>query len=50
MHDNRTKPTSTALIEQSGARWIGWIEQVPGANCQARTREALLASLKVTLR
>ena len=29
--------------------WIGWIEEVPGVNCQERTREELLASLRTTL-
>ena len=30
--------------------WIGWVEEVPGVNCQERTREALLETLKITLR
>ena len=29
--------------------WIGWIEEVPGVNCQEATRESLLESLRVTL-
>lgn len=28
----------TALIKRSGDWWIGWIEEVPGVNCQERTR------------
>jgi hypothetical protein len=28
--------TYTAVIEQSGPWWIGWIEEVPGVNCQER--------------
>jgi hypothetical protein len=28
---------------------IGWIDQVPGVNCQEATREELIASLRVTL-
>ena len=40
----------TAVLKQDGDWWIGWIEQVPGANCQEPTRETLLESLKVTLR
>ena len=39
----------TAVVKQSGAWWIGWIEEIPGVNCQERTREELLASLRVTL-
>jgi len=39
----------TAVIKQDEGDWIGWIEEVPGINCQEATREALLASLRVTL-
>jgi predicted RNase H-like HicB family nuclease len=41
--------TYTAVIKQAGAWWIGWIEEVPGVNCQERTREELLETLRVTL-
>jgi predicted RNase H-like HicB family nuclease len=40
----------TAVIKQDGEWWIGWIEEVPGVNCQEATREELIESLKVTLR
>ena len=40
----------TAVVKQDDAWWIGWIEEVPGVNCQERSREKLLDSLKVTLR
>ena len=40
----------TAVTKQSGPLWIGWIEEVPGVNCQERTREDLLETLKVTLK
>ena len=40
----------TAVVKQSGPWWIGWIEEIPGVNCQGRTREELLESLRVTLR
>ena len=40
----------TAVIKQSNAWWVGWIEEVPGVNCQERTREELVASLRETLR
>ena len=40
----------TAVIKQSGPWWIGWIEEVPGVNCQEHTREDLLETLKVTLK
>ena len=41
--------TYTALIQQRGDRRIGWIEEIPGVNCQEKTREELLATLKITL-
>ena len=40
----------TAVVQHRGDWWIGWIEEVPGVNCQERTREQLLDSLRVTLR
>ena len=44
------QPEFTAVIKPSGPWWIGWIEEVPGVNCQERTRERLIETLKVTLR
>ena len=40
----------TAIIKRQGDWWIGWIEEVPGVNCQERNRTELLESLRVTLR
>lgn len=42
--------TYTAIIKQDGDWWIGWIEELPGVNCQERNREELIQSLKVTLK
>ncbi|HZP92024.1 MAG TPA: hypothetical protein VFB20_03965 [Burkholderiales bacterium] len=39
----------TAVVKQDGQWWIGWIEEVPGVNCQERTRDELLESLRITL-
>ena len=39
----------TTAVKQDGQWWIGWIEEVPGVNCQERTRDELLESLRVTL-
>ena len=44
------KGTYTAVLKKSGAWWIGWIEEVPGVNCQEATREQLVESLRTTLR
>jgi predicted RNase H-like HicB family nuclease len=40
----------TAVIKEDAGWWIGWIEEVPGVNCQEKTREELLESLGVTLK
>ena len=42
--------TYTAITKQDGDWWIGWIEEVPGVNCQERNREELMESLRITLR
>ncbi len=39
----------TAVLKQDGDWWIGWIEEVPGVNCQEATRGELLESVRVTL-
>ena len=39
----------TAVVKQDGDLWLGWIEEVPGVNCQERTKDDLLKTLKVTL-
>ncbi len=44
------KEAYTAVIKHSGQWWIGWIEEVPGVNCQEASKETLLASLRTTLR
>jgi len=43
------KQSYTAVVKQDGDWWIGWIEEIPGVNCQERTRDELLESLRVTL-
>ncbi len=40
----------TAIIKQQGDWWMGWIEEVPGVNCQERTREELIETLRITLK
>ena len=39
----------TAVIKQEDDCWIGWIEEIPGVNCQGKSREELMETLKVTL-
>ena len=39
----------TAVIKQDSGWWIGWIEEVPGVNCQGKTRAELLENLRSAL-
>jgi hypothetical protein len=39
-----------AIVKQEGEWWFGWIEEIPGVNCQERTKEELLQTLRETLR
>jgi predicted RNase H-like HicB family nuclease len=39
----------SAVIQQDGEWWIGWVEEVPGVNSQGRTREELLENLRDAL-
>jgi predicted RNase H-like HicB family nuclease len=36
----------TAIVKRDGDWWIGWIEEIPGANAQERSKEELLISLR----
>jgi predicted RNase H-like HicB family nuclease len=40
----------TAIIKNTGEWWVGWIEEIPGVNCQERTREELVETLRITLK
>lgn len=42
--------TYTAIIKKHGEWWIGWIEEIPGVNCQEKTRDELIATLRITLK
>ena len=39
----------TAVIQQHGEWWIGWIEEIPGVNSQGHTRAELLDDLRDAL-
>ena len=39
----------TAVVKKEENWWIGWIAEVPGVNCQEKTKEELLISLRETL-
>ena len=40
----------TAVIKKTKEWWIGWIEEVPGVNCQEKSKDELLETLRVTLK
>lgn len=42
--------TYTAITKKDGNWWIGWIEEIPGVNCQEKTHQELLQTLEVTLK
>ena len=39
----------TAVVQQDGEWWIGWVEEVPGVNSQGQTRDELLENLRDAL-
>ena len=39
----------TAVVKRCDDWWIGWIAEVPGVNCQERTRDELRTSLASAL-
>jgi predicted RNase H-like HicB family nuclease len=53
MNPNRSRAemeaTYTAVVQQRGAWWVGWIEEVPGVNSQGASREELLENLSSAL-
>jgi hypothetical protein len=38
----------TAVMKYKVDWWIGWIAEVPGVNCQERSKEELTATLRIT--
>ncbi len=39
----------TAIIKKDGNDYIGWIEEIPGVNCQEKSIKELKKTLKITL-
>lgn len=39
----------TAVVQQRGPMWIGWVEEIPGINTQGSSREELLDNLHSAL-
>ena len=40
----------TAIVKQEDDYCVGWIEEVPGVNCQEKTYDQLKETLEITLR
>ena len=45
-----SSPIYTAIITKEDDWWIGWVQEMPGVNCQEATREELIDTLKTTLK
>jgi predicted RNase H-like HicB family nuclease len=39
----------TAVVQQDGEWWIGWVEEIPGVNSQGATRQELMRNLRYAL-
>jgi predicted RNase H-like HicB family nuclease len=39
----------TAVVQQRGSWWIGWVEEIPGVDSQGAHREELLDNLRSAL-
>ena len=46
----RMEANYTAVVQQHGTWWIGWIEEVPGVNSQGESRQELLNNLRSALK
>ncbi len=40
----------TAIIGVQDKWWVGWIKEVSGVNCQEKTLEELIDTLRITLK
>jgi hypothetical protein len=40
------KAEFTAIVKRDGEWWLGWIEEIPGANAQERSKDELIISLR----
>ena len=38
-----------AIIKHEEKWWYGWVEEIPGVNCQEESEEQLMQSLRTTL-
>ncbi len=43
------KTEYTVVVKQQDDWWVGWVEEVPGVNCQEKSYDELMKTLKATL-
>lgn len=41
-----SSPTYTAVLRKDAGWWIGWVQEIPGVNCQGKTRAGLIKNLR----
>jgi predicted RNase H-like HicB family nuclease len=39
----------TAVVQQDGHWWVGWLEEIPGVSSQGDSREELMENLRSAL-
>jgi predicted RNase H-like HicB family nuclease len=39
----------TAVVQKDGRWWVGWVEEIPGVNCQGESRDELMDNLRSAL-
>lgn len=44
------KRAFTAVIKKDEGWWIGWVQEIPGVNCQGKTRRELMKNLRSALK
>ena len=45
----RVRNEYTAVVQRDAKWWIGWIEEIPGVNAQAESRDELMENLQAAL-
>jgi predicted RNase H-like HicB family nuclease len=39
----------TAVVQRDSHWWVGWVEEIPGVNCQGESRDELMENLRSAL-
>jgi predicted RNase H-like HicB family nuclease len=39
----------TAVVQKDRRWWVGWVEEIPGVNCQGESRDELMDNLRSAL-